>query len=381
MPSLPKLTAIGFSLLITITLAINGVGCGAIADPDRRIIATFDGENIRRGDLRDVIRDMSDEERPLIQSREVLLETLNNHLNQRVLIAEARELRIDRLITVDREQARQIYFAKHPEFINVERMTDPSVMGITQNDLIALQAELEFGIDDEEELLYQAAAFEYRLQEYITTANPKIEEYQFQDAYNEQKDSLFTFELVDFIGIRFPLGPGAQQEAIKARKRIDDGESFDSVLEGYMRINPDFGARAAFENNPAKPRFMQFWYGVTGSKKGDLIGPVFLPSHEQVRQAADGSMERNQMSDAWVILEVLDSQPPRQKTLEESKQDLIAPILRDRVMEQLRDAYGIEVFPDELWRPEGYGDQFKDSMIQTSVGQKSEGVQYIAPGQ
>ncbi|MFP6583803.1 MAG: hypothetical protein VCD00_14785 [Candidatus Hydrogenedentota bacterium] len=359
----------GIILVIVMSgwLVITVGGCGAIADPDRKVIANFEGEKFRRGDLRDVIREMSDEDRPLIQTRDDLVETLNDHLNKQILIMEARELRIEEKLEVSREHARRIYFAKHPEYVNVEKMTDPSVMGISQNDLMALQAELEFGIDDEMELLFQAAAFEYRVQHFIETAKPKIEEWEFEDEYDARKESLFTFETVDFIGIRFPLGPGAQKEAVKARGRIDAGEPFQDVLRKYLALSPDFGIRAAFDNNPTKMRFVQFWYGVTGSKKGDLVGPVFLPSHDQMRPGPDGRMEVKQETDSWVVLEVIDSEAPRQKSLEESKQELVMPILRRRVMDELRASYGVEIFPEELWRPEGYGNQFKDSMIETSV--------------
>lgn len=342
-------------------------GCFMIADPNRKVVATFEGEPIRREDLKQVIREMPDDERPLIQSREVLLDTLNDYLNTRIKAAEARILRIDDKLEVDREQARQIYMAKHPEYRTIENATDPTGIGISKSDLIALQADMEFGIDEEMQKLYQEAALEYRTQEYIEAERPKITDEEFEAEYERSKESLKTFEVIDFIGIRFPVAPGAQQEAVKARKRIDDGESFDNVLESYLEINPNFGVRAAFENNPAKTQFVQFWYRVTGAKQGDILGPVYLPEHDQVRETADGQLQSVRQPNAYVVLQVIESIPARTKTLEEAKPDLAVPILRDRVMEQLRAEYGVEVFPDELWRPEGYGDQYKNSMIKTSV--------------
>ena len=264
-----------------------------------------------------------------------------------------------------REQARAIYFAKNPEFVDIDGMTDPSVMNISQGELAALQAEMEFGIDDELEILYREAAFQYRIQEYIDSGAAKIEPDEFAAEYERQKKSLVTFELVDFIGIRIPNARGAQQEAAKARRRVDDGESFDDVLQSYMKINGEFGMRAAFENNPSKPRFQRFWYSVTGCKKGDILGPVFLSSYEEVGMGPDGKETSRSQPDAWVVLEVLEHRAPREKTLEEAREDLMIPILARKVIDKMRSEYGVVVYPEGLWRPEGYGDQFKGSMIRT----------------
>ena len=70
-------------------------------------------------------------------------------------------------------------------------------------------------------------------------SDARIEEYEFQDAHAEYGESMTTFETVDFIGIRIPLAQGAQQEAVRARARIDNGETFDQVLDSYMKINPE----------------------------------------------------------------------------------------------------------------------------------------------
>lgn len=355
----------GIVSALTVTILVSSGGCGRIADPNRQVIANFSDETLRRSDLKKIIREMTDEERPLIQTRDDLLDTLNHYINESIKSDVAKELRLAKKINVPREQARAIYFAKNPEFVGVASVVDPSVMDITQNELVALQAEMEFGIDDEMEILYREAGIQYRIQEYIASGEAEIDPEEFSVEYELRKKSLVTFELIDFIGIRFPNARGAQEEARKARGRIDAGESFDDVLQSYMKANEQFGMRAAFENNPAQPRFQRFWYSVTGCEKGNILGPVFLASYEQVGMDEEGNEITRKQPDAWVVLEVLGHRAPRFKTLDESREQLMMPILARKVMDNMRDEFGVVVYPDGLWRPEGFGDQFKGSMIRT----------------
>lgn len=357
---------IAMTVLIAFTAALSG-GCGRIADPDRRVVAEIEGKEIRRSDLKKIIREMSDEERPLIQSQDDLLNTLNEYINDRIRGDLAKQLRLDKKISVPREQARALYFAKHPEYVNVDQMTDPSTMGIGQSELVALQAEMEFGIDDELEVLYREAALQYQIKEYVESGSATIGDEEFQSLYERHKDKLFTLEYIDFIGIRFPNVPGAQEEAVKARKRIADGETFTQVLQSYLDVNAQFGIRASFENDPMTPRFRQFWYTVTGCAVGDILGPVFLPSYDQITQGPNGDDVFQSQPEAWVVLEVLEHRDPRQKTLEESKNDLAGPIIAEQVTNAMRESYQVVVYPEELWRPEGFGNQFKDSVIRTKA--------------
>jgi hypothetical protein len=355
----------GLTFLAAVGLIFASGGCGRIADPNRKVIAEFSGEKMRRSDLKKIIREMSDEERPLIQSRDDLIDTLNRHINESIKAEVAKGLRLEKKITVHRDQARAIYFAQNPEFVNVASVVDPSVMDLSEIELVALQAEMEFGIDDVEEILYREAGFQYRIQEYIESGGATIDPVEFAAEYELLKKSLVTFELIDFIGIRFPNARGAQEEAQKARERIDAGERFDDVLQSYMAINGEFGMRSAFENNPSQPRFRRFWYSVTGCATGDILGPVFLSSYEQVELDAAGNEVTQRQPDSWVVLEVLEHRAPRLKTIDESREQLMMPILARKVMENMREEFGVVVYPEGLWRPEGYGGQFEDSMIRT----------------
>ena len=356
-----------FTALIVLIASMSG--CYMVADPDRKIIAKFGDEEISRGDLKEIIGNLPDEQKPLIQSRSDLLDFLNSHLEGRIKETEARELRIDGKIEVDRNQARAIYLARHPEYAPIENATDPTGIGISKGELIALQAEMAFGIDDIEAILYQDAAFEYLVQQYIQQERPQISDADFESAYAKHKNSLMTFETIEFYGMRFPEAPGARQEAVKARKRIADGEEFDAVLESYLNISEQLGISAALENNPTNPKFAQFWYTVTGAQEGDIFGPVHLEAYDQLITGPDGRPVAQRQPEAWAVIKVVKAHAPRQKTLDESKQDLAMPILREQVMAQLREQYGVEVYPDELPRPEGYGDQFKNQMIKTRIGE------------
>jgi len=352
-------------VVVALLLPLSFTGCGNIANLDRKIVAEFRGENIRRADLRQTIYDMTDEERPLIQNRQDLLDALNGHIDEEIKADLAKKLRKSKELTVQREQARMIYFAKNPEYLDLDKITDPSIMGFSKRDLRALQAEIEFGIDDEMELLYREAAVRYHIQKLIDAGNIKIDDNQFAVEYERRKSSLYTFEFIDFIGVRIPNGTGAREDIIQARRRLDEGEPILTVVESYIERDRAFGMRAAFENNPSKVHFRPFWFNVTGCKTGDVLGPLLLPAYEEQSAGSNGEMVAVSQPESWVVFEVQEHQDRREMTLEEAKSVLAIPILRQRVMDRFREEYGVVIYPDNLWYPEGIGDQYKDFMIVT----------------
>lgn len=341
--------------------------CGWLADKDRIVIAKVDGQPIRRGDLKRLLRDMSDEERPLIQNKGDLLRTLNRHIDTRIRAAEVEELRGQDAIQVDRELARRIYFAKNPEYAKIFAIQDPSVLDLTEGDLVALRADVEFGIDEEEERLLREQAVAYRAQEALAAGALTIGEEEFQVEYAFRKGGLMNFEMIEFIAVSFPRSMfDATSRAADIRRRADAGESFREIAEGIAKEDPEFVLRTTFQNNPSKQKFRTFWNTAAGAEKGDILGPLFLPDYELVAIPSPGAPEQVvRRPAAYVVLQVLAHVPETPKTLEQAKPDLAPIILMGKMMERLRVQHGVEVYEDKLWNPAGFGDQFKDYLIRT----------------
>lgn len=344
-----------------VLLTSAGLTCGVVADKDRWIVAELNGEPIRRGELMDHIWDMSDEERPLIQNRGDLERTLDKYINDQIKAEIAKELKAEGKIEVDREVARQAYFEKHPEYQSVDRIQDPEALQMTRGDITAVKAEIEFGVDDEEQRLLREEALLYKMGEAARSRAVTITPEELQREYEFMKRNLIKFEYVDCLAIQFPTERGGIEAAGKARRRLQT-ESFEAVLASY----PNLGARPYLENDPSNKKFRAFWEGVSGCEVGDILGPVILPAHDQMIEDENGMLRRRTMPSVFLVLEVLEHEPARQKTLEEARPELTLSILRRKVMQNLRDERGVVVYPDKLPRPEGYGDQFKDQMIQTT---------------
>ena len=355
-------------LLFVAMIAAAISGCGFIADKDRIVVATLDGEAIRRGDLAAVIREMPDEERPLIQNKGDLLRTLNKYINDRIKTNLAKQLKAEGKIQVDRQVARDAYFKKHPESRSVEKIRTPEALQMTQGDVNAMLAENEFGVDEEEEILLREEALNYKIQEAVQIGAISVTEDEFSREYNMLRDILLKFEYVEFDAIQFPIkAPGAVEAAAEARKRLNRGETFDVVSETYSKLNPAMVFGSAMENNPASTKYREFWDAVSDCKVGQHFGPVFMPEREQFGRAEDGTSIVQTIPAVYLVLEVVGHEPAREMTPAEARPALTLSILQREVMELLRKEHGVEIYSENLWRPEGYGDQYKDQMIKTGV--------------
>lgn len=341
----------------------------AIADKDSIVVATLNGEPITRGDLADVIRKMPDDVRPLIQNKGDLLRTLNKYIDDEIKTELAKQLKAEGKIQGNRNLARQNYFKKRPELLSVYQIHDPTAIpGMTEGDVVAVKAEIEFGVDDEEEILLREEALDYKVEEAAQARIVSVSEEEFNREFNMLKGALFKPEFVEFKAIQFPItAPGAAEEAAKARRRLDRGEAFDEVLAGYMEQHPRFGMRSVLENDPANAKYGQFWDVVSGCKVGQQFGPVFMPEREQTFEAKDGTTQFQPIPAVLLVLEVIDHSPEMPMTVDEARPMLTWSLLKRKVIELLRAERGAEVYPDKLPRPEGYGNQYKDQMIKTSV--------------
>lgn len=356
-------TKLSMGLMVVAVLA---PGCGFIADKDRIVVAKMDGKDITRGELMKIIRDMPDEERPLIQNKGDLLRALNNHIDDRIKAELAATLHAESKIEVSRDVARAAYFQAHPEFASAYLVQDPSQLGMTQADIEAVKASVEFGIDDEEEKLLREEAVAFKMMEAVDTKALTITVEDIRREYELRKPFLIQYEYIEFIAMVFPLElPDAIDRAALARQRLDNGEKFDDVLGELLRVNPNYGIRSAAQNDPATPKFRAFWQTAHGAHVGQILGPVILPEHEDVGIDAEGKQVARRVPAAYVVLEVVEHEPERLKTFDEAAQEVGTALLRKFVMDQLRAQHGVEVYEDKLPDPAGFGDQYKDSMIDT----------------
>jgi len=110
-------------------------GCGLIADKDRIRVAKLGEQYITRGDLFKVLRDMSDEERPNIETKGDLIRVLRNTIDGRIRkrLADELEQKLGKPL-VAREQAQQRFFALHPEenYQLLFTQVDPKVLDMTE---------------------------------------------------------------------------------------------------------------------------------------------------------------------------------------------------------------------------------------------------------
>ncbi len=356
------------SLLLAACLAFPG--CGYIADDDQKIIAKWDNEVFRRADMDRVLRKMTDEERPLIQTKGDLLRALNKHVDDQVKKAAVKQLRAENKLEPRRDAAREAYFKKFPEYRTVYEIQDPAAVEMTQADLNALKEAIELGIDDEEEKLMLDDAVLVMARDAFQEGAITLTDDEFAGEYRMRESELVQFESIEFLALRFPADmPNAVSVAAEARRRIDAGETFDQVAGPYAEKDPSLALRSEFENNPNVPKFREFWEMATGAKKGDIIGPIYLPPHELAKADATGKIvaTKMKMPGAHLVFEVLEYTPARTKTLKEAKPVLAQGLKVRKMMARLREQHSVNIYEENLWNPEGYGNQFKDTMIKTTV--------------
>lgn len=343
-------------------------GCGFIADKDRIVIARYGTETITRGDFKEYLSNLPDEERPLIQTLTNALDALNFWINDRIKAELAEKLSAEGKIQISRDVARQRYFEKHPEFITAYQLTDPTPLGITKSELAAIQYEIEAGTDEEVERLLRDEALRYTIQEAVQNRAISITPDEIRNEYEARKNNFVRYEFIEFFGLQFPIEmPQWAALSGEARRRIDSGESFNDVVTSFVSRNSGFGLpRSALQNDPNVERFKSFWATAHGAQKGQIIGPVLLPAHDEyVADPQTGEPVKRTRPAAQVLIEILNSEPQRLKTLEEAVNEVLNELATQKVFAQLRAERGIEIYPDKMENPGGIGDQYKDIMIDT----------------
>ena len=334
-------------------------GCGFIADKDRIKIAKLGDDYYTRGDLYELLREMPDEERPHIQSKGDLIRVLQFMLDGKIKAPLASEIEQEigkPLVT--REQAKQRLFSLFPdENYQVLFMdADPRAFDMTKAEWESAKAEVELKIDKVEINLRGEAALAYRAIKAFQDGSLKIEDDEFKREYDLQKDTLKMPEAIHFLGIRFSTTEeNAEGKAAEIRRRLDEGESFDDLVNEYLLKNKDYIVDSDIQQNPNSATFAGFWVSASGAEQGDIIGPVFMPGYQSQRVDEQGRVVRKVLPDAYVVLRVIEHAPERPLTLEEAKPRLAQGIMLAKMMKQLREENGMEIFVDKLPDPAMFG--------------------------
>ncbi|NIA16291.1 MAG: hypothetical protein GWP08_19695, partial [Nitrospiraceae bacterium] len=178
-----------------------------------------------------------------------------------------------------------------------------------------------------------------------------IEDEAYEQEYKLRRDELKKLEWMKFRAIRFPASaPKSEVEAAKVRRRLEAGEDFDKIAGEFLAINPQFVMESEIENNPGLARFKGFWLSASGSAKGEIIGPVYLPEYQMMIEA-QGQTRAVTMPEAYLVLKVLERRDESTLNIEEAKPRLVAPIAIAKMMRILREEHGVEIYEDKLPDP------------------------------
>ena len=336
-----------------VAMAALTAGCGMIADQDRIEVARFGDVTFTRGDLFQVIREMPAQERPVIRTRDDMYEVLRNHIDNEIRLRLGLRLDAEGRINVPRDRARAEFARRHPELMidiaNPEEFgIDPAMVGVMED-------EREFGIDRIHDRMLGEAAVFHRIREAVEAGALTVSEEEYEREYNRRKGELVHPERITLRGLFFPETLGnAMNKAVEARQQLDEDAEFDEVRDGAVEHGAQPLPRTQLVNDPADPsmqRYYRFWQSASGSEADDVVGPVLIQSPEIGRRGPGGQVQFEQLPDSYLVAEVIEQTPEREKTFEEARDELATPILYDKMMERLREEWEVEIYRENLPDP------------------------------
>ena len=356
---------LGSALLSAV--AFSGLHCGLLADTDRYVVAKLDGKNITRRDLLDVIYDLPDDKRPIIRSRKDYLRVLNQYIDQEIKIPLGQTLADDGEITIDRDVAREQFFKssgdqeeqnRHMWAIPVPKPGEETeLMRIYNLQAVDIQRQKDIIEQETDKIVEQQQgdeAVRYLAMKAYQAGELTLDPESLQLEYELNKDNFKTFEGITFRGLQFPASnPQANEEAAKVRTRLNNGENFDTILDEYLQRDIRFGIESDIENNPSLERFRLFWEQASGTKVGDIVGPVYMPEYARTRTGENGQAIQEVVPASFLVFKVIEYRPARPLTFDEAVPYLAGPIAFAQMMEKLRDDHGVEIYEDKL--PEARG--------------------------
>ena len=352
MSRLLKMFRITLVLIMSLYLCGTFNGCGLLAEKDHIKIARIGDKYITREDLRKYLRSLPDDERPTIVNKGDLEETLETYLNNQILNKIASKLSAENKISVDRGTARAVYLERNPEFKAVYLMQDGKAAGLTDLEYAALKDELELRVDRIEDEMLRNMALQFRINEEIDAKRLELKPEELEEEYEIRKSELTKPEWIDFIALRFPADlPNTDKLTGEIRRRIDEGTDFDRIVNAYHAKSPNLVFKSELYNNPADQNFRNFWANVTGCKKGQVFGPLFIPPHNLNKPDGSGTF---QMPGSYMILKILNCKPQSQLELSEAEPIIAPPIFVRHIMPRFWKEYDAEMFSDKLPDPTLY---------------------------
>lgn len=335
------------------TLVCSCLGCGFIADKDLIKIAKFQGQYVTRGDLFRVLRNTPPEERPLIQTKGDLLRMLEGHIHDKIKTSIAAALSAENKIAVSRETAARVFDFQNPDF--VVDIPNPEEYNLTQGDIDIMREEREIRIDRIQQKLLGEEAMRYLIEQGVKAGTLAVTQEETEAEYRLRKQELMKPEIVTFRGIGFPKAlPNASAQAARIRQRLDNGESFEDVAREYNRSRTAYVLQTTVPNDPRITKLQSFWLSASGTEVGDIIGPVFVQAPEVEVPDEQGRRVRRALPDAYMVCEILAHTPQTVMSIEEATPELVRPLYYAKLLKQLEQEFGVEIYEDRLPDPSMY---------------------------
>lgn len=354
------------AVLVCILLALPG--CGWLADPERIVVARIGDEAIRREDLTRVLREMLDDERPLIKSRNDLRRVLEHYIDYQIKQDLAEPLAAEGKISIPRQLAANRFDMQHPDYRRYIEFGKN--MGLSDAERKYFEQEREYRIDLVEEELLGEAAISHRIREDLDAGTLEVSDEEYEEEYGFRKDELKNRETLVFEGIFFPTEQtGASTLATSAFNRMKAGENVRDLAAEYAAAGTGYPISSQLENDPRQAaKFGNFWQQASGSKEGDVIGPLFIKGWESAQQGPDGQMQSVRIPDSFLVARVIKAEPETQMTLEEAKPVLAPGILYAKMIRKLHEEYHVEILEENLPDPSRFDPNAPQSVFDTKPG-------------
>lgn len=358
------------AIMMLLPLSAVVFSCAQLADRNNVRVAKVDGEYITRADFYDYIRSFPEMTRPKINNTADMLAVLNRMVDGRVksqyvdpvIMSKLNDEQRASVLAETEARARETFFLRlgdqAEQMRAVWEMEIPAndqptelmnVYGLTADSLRETQAFIreQSAIIQRELLADQAVTIMagQALQAGEIAVDPKALELEF--AF--QRENLVLPESVTFTGIRIAVRePGSLEKAQAVRQRLDSGESFDLIAQGFRAQNPDSVTQNTLQRSEASQSFEEFWNTIGTAAPGDTAGPILMPSYQQMAVDASGQQRPMQVAETYMIVRVDAREPERAMTLQEATPRIAPPLIVAEMMKSLREKHGVEIYEDKL---------------------------------
>ncbi|MBI1320722.1 MAG: hypothetical protein GC168_17495 [Candidatus Hydrogenedens sp.] len=357
-------------VLILLPLAATMFSCAQLADRNNVRVAKVDGEYITRADVYDYIRSFPDMVRPRINNTADMLAILNRMVDARIKAQYVEPVIMERLDEAQRaallqdieNEAREEFYKRSGEQgeqmravwgMEIPANDEPTelmkVYGLTADSLRDTKAFITAQTEAISREILADRAVQIMTGEALKKGEIDIPQDTLELEFAFQKESLVVPETVTFTGIRIAARePGAAEKAKAARQRIDSGEQFDFVAEGFRSQSPQSVTQNTLQHNDSTKSFEDFWAAIEGKGAGEVAGPIFMPAYQQMAVDAQGNARQVTIPETIMVIRIDAREPQRPMTLQEATPRIAPPLLVSEMMKKLREAHGVEIYEDKL---------------------------------